>query len=510
MSAAQASRPSLADVATASAILDRDEERPADEVAQRDRRIGLHMPLAASRLEATLGWVEAVCREDAALRRLHQQVDQGMAWCGTIITGLGLFLGWSAAFGVFFFDGSGRVNTIGILGVLVLLPALFLLPFLVAALPASVTTRIPGGAAAAALSRGLSPGRLAAGIVRFLPTGFRQTWEQVSGRAHRQQTLFSAIHKWTLLRWSQLFALGFQVAALSAALSLILFTDLAFGWSTTLTSGDPVADAATVHRLTSTLATPWAWAFESADPSIGLILDSRYFRAAEAVLNPEEAARLGAWWPFMVLTLLVYGLLPRVFTYTIARARLSTACRLTLTSLPGLSPVIHRMHQAHVQTTSDDPETGRSGLSSPAPTLSTANRPETFGALINWSAVPVDARMLERAFGPIAVHAAGGSSPTAQDRRLGAILADQLGHATGLGLLVKAWEPPLMEWVDFLKDLRAALPARTPIVVLPIGVDSETRLTGGTPEQLAIWMAKIRAVGDPWLSLGTVPEVTVS
>ena len=415
----------------------------------------------------------------------------------------------SSAF-YFFFDGSGSVNTIGVLGVLVLLPALFLLPFLVAALPASITARIPGGAAAAALSRGLSPGRLASGIVRFLPSGVRQAWEQVSGRALRQQTVFSGIHKWTLLRWSQLFAMGFQVAALSAALSLILFTDLAFGWSTTLTSGDPVEDAATVHRLTSTLATPWAWAFESADPSISLIFDSRYFRAAEAILNPEQAARLGAWWSFMVLTLLVYGLLPRVLTFSIARARLGAACQLTLSALPGLSPVLHRMHQAHVQTTSDDPETGGPGIPPPAVTLSTANRPEALGAVINWSAVPIDPGMLERVFGPIAVHAAGGLSPTEADRRLGAILSDQLDSGAGLGVLVKAWEPPLMEWVDFLKDLRANLPARTPIVVLPIGVDSETRLAGGTPEQVAIWLGKVRGIGDPWLTLGTIQEVTAS
>jgi hypothetical protein len=209
----------------------------------------------------------------------------------------------------------------------------------------------------------------------------------------------------------------------------------------------------------------------------------------------------------MVMSLLVYGVLPRILTLALARARLRAACRLTLIALPGLSPVLHRLHQAHVRTTSDEPETGKSGIEGEPPPRPAAPHPEELGVLINWSAVPVAPAAVAQAFGPIPVHPAGGSVATADDRTLGTRLAGELADGAGIGILVKAWEPPLMEWVDFVKDLRSALPARTPILVLPVGVDSETRLMDGEPAHTAIWVRKIRSLGDPWLNPARLPEV---
>ena len=495
---------------TAAAILTDDETRKSEFITARDRRIGAGHASSDDRIATALGWIDEVCEGDAAPRKLHQSLEQGMAWGGALITVLGMILGGSATLGLFYFDGSGRVNAISIIAILVLLPGLFLLPFVIAALPPSALARIPGASAFGALSRGLSPGRLAAGAMRLSPVGVRQAWEKVSGQALRHQSLFQGIHKWAILRWSQLFAVGFQVAALGAAFSLILFTDLAFGWSTTLTSGDPIEDAATVHRLTSTLATPWAWAIESADPSIDLILESRFFRAAETTLTSRQAARLGAWWPFIIMTLLVYGLLPRGLTFMVARARLNAACRLTLSALPGLSSVLHRLHQARVQTTSDEPE--ERPTTAPQPDGPPIDRFASgrIGITINWSDVPVTPDANEQTFGPLPVHVAGGSAPVDNDRQLAETIAAELPPDTGVALLVKAWEPPLMELVDFLRLLRNALPDRTPIMVFPLGVEAEDALTGGTPDQSAVWRRKIDSIGDPWVTVGSAPEVPPS
>lgn len=501
------SNPTLADVVTASAVLDGDEKRRQDSVVARDRRIGLNLPREDDRTQTLLGWLDAVREEDSKVDRLHDRIEQAATWCGAIITILGLILGLGAALGVFFFDGSGRVNAIGVIAVLVLLPGLFLLLFIVAALPGRFLTTVPGGRALTALARGLSPGRLASIILRFFPADFRQAWEGVAGRTIRRQTLYQGIQKWAVLRWSQLFALGFQAAALAAAICLVLFTDLAFGWSTTLTSGDPIQDAETVHRLTSTLATPWARALEAADPSASLIEESRYFRAAEHSLTSDQAARLGAWWPFIILTLLVYGLLPRLITFALADLRLNHACRFTARALPGFAPVLRRLRQAHVQTTSDEPETGTADPERSAATASFSVDPGAIGFLINWSAVPIDDGKLSEHFGLQTIHSAGGSASVDGDRILVEEVAGKLPADSGIILVVKAWEPPLMELVDFLRSLRASLPNGSPIIIVPVGVDSGTQIGDGTREQVEIWRRKIAGLGDPWLEVRSVSEV---
>jgi len=501
MPASPRSRPTLADVVTASAVLDGDEKRSQEEVVARDRRIGLTLPQSEDRQQMALDWLSAVRTEDRQVNRLHDRIDQASAWCGSIITVLGLILGASAAMGVFFFDGSGRVNAIGVIAVLVLLPGLFLILFVIAALPARLMTSLPGGRALTALAKGLSPGRLAAVILRFFPPELRQTWEGIAGRAARHQTLFQGIQKWAVLRWSQLFALGFQVAALGTAICLVIFTDLAFGWSTTLTSGNPIEDAAAIHKLTSTMAAPWSRVFPDAMPNIALIEESRYFRAAEHALTPEQAARLGAWWPFIILTLAVYGLLPRILTFWLAESRLNHACHVISHTLPGFSPVFRRLRQAHIQTTSDEPETGRpdpATIDDPAlPTV----EPDSIGFLINWSGVPVAENKLRALFSDLPVHTAGGASSVESDRHLAERVATGLPPGSGIVVVVKAWEPPLMELVDFLKQLRASATNATPIIIVPAGVGSEALIADGTPDQVEIWKRKIAGLGDPWLEV---------
>lgn len=501
------SSPTLADVVTASAVLDGDEKRRQTTVAERDRRIGLALPPSDDRAQVVLGWLDAIRDEDAEVERLHGRVQQAVVWCGTLITLLGLVLGLGAALGVFFFDGSGRVNAVGVIAVLVLLPGLFLLLFIAAALPARFLAPLPGGRALTALARGLSPGRLGSVILRFFPSDFRQAWEGVTGQTIRRQTLYQGIQKWAILRWSQLLALGFQAAALAAAICLVLFTDLAFGWSTTLTSGNPIRDAETIHSLTSTMAAPWSWTLESAAPTLSLIEESRYFRAAEHSLTPEQAARLGAWWPFIILSLLVYGLLPRIITSAVAGTRLGHACRVTVRNLPGFPPVLRRLRQAHLQTTSDEPETGRTDPEQAKSTATLSIEPESIGLLINWSAVPMAEGDLKALFGNQTVHQAGGAASVAGDRSLVEEEAAKLPSGSGVVVVVKAWEPPLMELVDFLKLLRTSIPNESPIFIVPAGIDSATRIADGTPGQVEIWRRKIAGLGDPWLEVRRASEV---
>ena len=501
-------QPDLAAVVALARALERDEPRTSRELRDREAQLAPELPAAnEDRISVALAWLDAIERRDPAVRSLHHRAESALRLSGLAVAFVAALVGWLATLGAFYFDGSGRVNAVAVLAVLVGVPGLMLLPFLLAALPMAITQKLPGASAFAALARGLSPGRFGQWLWRTLARETGGTMSFVADRAAAHQQLYSGVQKWALLRWSQWFALCFQLTALAAALILVVFTDLAFGWSTTLTTGDPALDAQRVHRATSFLATPWAGIAPDALPSLALIEQSRYFRAASQPLSPTQAAQLGGWWQFIVLTLAVYGVLPRLITLAVAQSRLRAAIRATLLTSPGFSAVMRRLHSAQIQTVAVQPE-------SPDPEGRPQNAPHTsvpptagnrVSAIINWSAVPIDEATVSAAFPDAQRFAAGGASSMEQDAALIRQLGSTPNPASERGdvlILVKGWEPPLLEFIDFVKALRGHLAGdRAEIVVLPVGLgsDSSVGLHAASPAQLKLWRDKLARIGDPSL-----------
>lgn len=109
--------------------------------------------------------------------------------------------------------------------------------------------------------------------------------------------------RWHMLWLLQLFWLWLGLGMLLGFWLLLLFTDLAFGWSSTLLSNDQ-----TPGGLLRTLALPWLYLWPSAVPDLELLEATRYWRIESAGASGDRA---GDWWPFLMASLLVYNLLPR-------------------------------------------------------------------------------------------------------------------------------------------------------------------------------------------------------
>lgn len=502
-------QPDLADVVALARALERDEQLTSRELRERETQFALQLPAASEdRVSVALAWLDAIKQRDAGVRSVHHRAETAVRLTGLAVAFAAALVGWLATLGAFYFDGSGRVNAVAVLAVLVGVPGLLLLPFLLAALPSAITQKLPGATAISGLARGLSPGRLGQWLWRTLAREAGETVSFVADRAAAHQQLYSGVQKWALLRWSQWFALCFQLTSLAAALILVVFTDLAFGWSTTLTTGDPALDAQRVHRVTSFLAVPWNWIAPEAQPSFALIEQSRYFRAASQPLSPSQAAQLGGWWQFVVLTIAVYGVLPRLITLGFAQSRLRAAIRDTLLTSPGFSAVMRRLHTARIQTVAIKPEMADpEGESPETPRASSAHPPTAsrVSAVINWSAVPIDDAAVSAAFPEAQRLAAGGASSMEQDATLIRQLGSPSNPASERGdvlILVKGWEPPLLEFLDFVKALRGHLAGdRAEIVILPVGLgsDSSVGLHAASPTQLKLWRDKLARVGDPSL-----------
>lgn len=442
-----------------------DEAVSLDTLRRRDRAIGRGLGLSArdsavpslpERARRTTAWLEALPAKNPDRRG-----GEALNIVGVVAVVIGLVLGYAAAMGLFYYDGSTPVNVVRILAVFVALQALTLVLFVIATLP--------GGVPGAAALRGLSPARLATFVSRFLPGNTRDALQQLMGTAGAHQRVYGRVQKWQLLTWSQSMALAFNLAAVCGALQLIVFSDLGFGWSTTLD-----VDAEQMHAITSAVSGPWSEVWQDAVPEETLVEATQTYRAEnfDLKVEPEDSVR---WWPFLVMSMIVYGVLPRVVTLIGTRWRLRQAVLRAVALTPGVDRVLDRLTAEVVETRGIAHETPTPG--NHVDTAVAAPSADA-GCVIRWAEAPG---------GDEALHAGGGRT-LEEDRQTIAAAAETTGG--GVRIRVKAWEPPVLEFLDFVKDLRSALGDGRVIEVQPVGV-------GGR----AMWQKKLGGVGDPWLRM---------
>ncbi|MDR3400953.1 MAG: DUF2868 domain-containing protein [Chthoniobacter sp.] len=109
---------------------------------------------------------------------------------------------------------------------------------------------------------------------------------------------------WPPLLALQLFGIWWNCGVFFALLMRVLFTDVAFGWESTVAQS-PHGMSALVHAL----ATPWTWYFPGACPTLEQVEQSWFhYQSGVGALDRGATA---SWWPWLVGIILVYGLLPR-------------------------------------------------------------------------------------------------------------------------------------------------------------------------------------------------------
>jgi hypothetical protein len=104
-----------------------------------------------------------------------------------------------------------------------------------------------------------------------------------------------------------LFALFFSAGALGGTLFRVTFSDVAFGWQSTL-----AATPSAVHDLVSLVSVPWAaWMPESlAGPTPAQVEGTRIIlKQGIAALATEH---LTSWWPFLCMSMVCYAVIPRL------------------------------------------------------------------------------------------------------------------------------------------------------------------------------------------------------
>jgi hypothetical protein len=464
--------------------LETDRLTPYAQRSRRDRDVARRLP-AGDRLQRVRAWWRVLSADssDGAGTRLERV--RGLVT--VVMAAIGAAAGIAVCLAAFRYDGSQPVNVVRLLALLVGLQ-LFLVLLTLLLMPGRMVglRRLQDGLAA------INPGALAVSIFRRLarmPAELERLFDWHAARASAGR-----FAKWQLLHWSQIAAVAFNVAALATAILLVTFTDLAFGWSTTLD-----ADPATVKRVIDAIAWPWHAFAPGAVPSAALVEQSQFFRLEGGSIAGGASRLLTGWWPFTIFAMVTYGLLPRVALLAVAALRLRAATAALLLDDPRVTALLDRMAAPEIETAAAaGSETPADGPTPPAPAYPPITG--TAHAVIWEGSLEQDAaRAYGRRLGldvASIVEAGGGREFSADRTALDALGA---GGVQTLIVFTPAWEPPLLELLDFLAELRRRVGNGVSIVVAPIA-DSARDLS---EVERQTWARAVGRLADPHLYVET-------
>lgn len=253
-----------------------------------------------------------------------------------------------------------------------------------------------------------------------------------------QQRLLQRKHQddWSLQVFylAQKLALSFSIACSLALIFSLLFSDIHFVWRSTLLSAEQI------FPVLKSIALPW-WFLEAAQPLQSLLEQTRDSR----LVAPAEDVAYGAWWPFLLMAQLCYGVMPRLISLGWARFQLQ-----------------RMQHQTQTQ-----PDTAPASLKNPPPQapqltpVTTPDLPLPAYNLLYWNVMPtaLQASLYEVLGTPVQTFQGGAG---------GSLEAEQqaLSSPGPLVIITAAWEPPMGELADLLQQGKGYL--------LPLDWNSET------------------------------------
>ncbi|MEZ4278561.1 MAG: DUF2868 domain-containing protein [Myxococcota bacterium] len=437
------------------------------------------------------GWFALTATPALSLR--VRRVVRAVAWTRMAFSLGGVLFGWSAASALLTIRGAGgRISITACFAILVALPFVSWLATLVGGLCASRR---------AAADRAPLAGPLHRLILRLLPASVRPDAEAIFGRTRAHAAQLVRLQRALATRFLLLAGIGFGSGALAAIGIFVVFTDLAFGWSTTL---DVAPEA--VHRFAAALARPWAGLWPAASPSLELVEATRHFRVAPGAGAAAPAASplvYGGWWPFLSMAIACYAVLPRLVVLPILGLVVGRECERVLRLMPGALELLDSLDSPWIESGGVGEERVGHALGALVPEVELAGwlPPAAGGAgpapvAIVWAEAIAEPELKTALGDGLQAHAAGGRASLEADAAVVRAAALVRGR---LLVCVRGDEPPLLELLDFLAALRAAAGAERALAVV---------LVGGGERDLETWRRKLAVLADPRLAVARIARAS--
>ncbi|MDR2548801.1 MAG: DUF2868 domain-containing protein [Desulfobulbus sp.] len=498
-------------------------------LAKRDRMIYL------AKIEPQLGKADTapprtLVRKWLTVRRLQYRRQQGAegaplpgtVWqelsvlCQGLLFGLGLFAGLGGAGSLLLYAGTTPLNVSVYFGLFVLLQmAILILQGLVFGY--RLLRRLPLETSVFYLFLGRMLLRGLDGIRRRLQpalTGRQRLDLAAIAGGVRQRKELAALLIWPAFALVQMGGIGFNLGVLGATLAKVSFADIAFAWQSSLQ-----LSAELVAGLVRWIALPWSWWLPQAVPTLVQVQGSQMV-LKEGIAH-LETANLVAWWPFLCCAVVAYGLLPRCLLLMLALVRQRRALAQLHFATLDIRPLVQRMTAPRLDTNGLGDEVWADAARTPAPAAE--SRQTATGAPVPATAIrategdrwlllipdELDGEELRAAlagqlrpeFGAAFDYVRHGV-PGLADAEILAPLALAATPPAGALVLHEAWQPPLKETETLVHGLRRLVGEQASITILLIGrPTAQAVLTPVDPEQLRVWSQKMRALGDPQLSV---------
>ena len=377
-----------------------------------------------------------------------------------------LLLGFFTGFTLLSYSGAEPVNIIYLLLVMVGLPLFSML--------LSILSLFTGNMGANFFSH-FSPLYYLEKAINFLPFAKEIDFSVLP---------FSAtLSKWIFLQRLQLFSFLFALGLFLALVLTIISKDIAFAWSSTL-SIDPVV----FQNILALLAMPWQSFFPSAVPSLELIEISHYFRLGDKLDENmvQNADKLGAWWKFLAMATLTYALLLRLLFWFIMKMGFKRQLKKELYSLHGVKKLFKEFSTPFVSTASLKHEQHLE-VKEESTLFASETLSADYASLLAWNYSDKTLLLLQdnNKIKATRTNTVGGRNSFAEDKAIVDVLEGKVL------IYVKAWEPPTMDFMDFLVDVLAKNEV-TEVEVCPLGTVSENY--SSKKYDIEIWLKKLEQV----------------
>ncbi len=458
--------------------LDLYEVLESDNSTRNERRtFGLsHPELKEDPAEQLLAWTN---RQKVKLKRplLSETLSSYLYWVTLTLSFLAFVLGVVSGIGLLSYNGHEPVNVIYFIAMVVFVP---LVTMSLAILSMFRTRR------SQSMLIHLSPAFWMEKIIALLPNKVEKA---LKGR-FPDLKINPLILNWLVIKRSQLLALAFSFGLLLALLAMVATRDIAFAWSTTL-SVTPEA----FHHFLNTLSFAWRDLFPWAVPSVELVEQSQYYRLGEKLGDTmiAHAALLGEWWKFLLFATLFYALFLRFVMYIISTRGLKRAIDRSFMTLEGSKKLLSDMNEVNISTHASTSENDFSSTNVEYTQLiDTLDR--SYDVILGWAIDEDKLMLINERMQVIApsIFEAGGANSLEED-------SEVISKCHGEILFyVKAWEPPTMDFIDFLENL---LEKVDKVVVVPIG--TELQAYASKEKDVNVWARKLFTLSSEkvWLKI---------
>ena len=311
---------------------------------------------------------------------------------------------------------------------------------------------------------------------------------------------------------AQTFGVWFNIAVVASTLLLVSFSDRAFGWQSSLN-----LSAESVHRATRVVARPWSSFYPAGAPSVSQIEGSRiHLKDGIRSLANEN---LVAWWPFLVCSLLVYGLLPRLLLWLVAwgivRWQLG---RLGFDSLR-CDWLWEGMIRRQLRTAVDEESPAAFTANPPLRQASKEKPPTTFCSANRQTALllaePELANRIRREAVNEWIHRQihwrvrrwiplPNENESWEDFWKALDLMRYQDAYARIIVLQESFQPPIREFLDWLKRLKETQDAGGKTIVLLVGRSEDAGQIGAVSEiHRKIWERSVESLGDANLAVAS-------